>query len=67
MDGFYNLLHNIYTFAYEIVSVFRLYKIRKLQKMSQYSSSYNYDSLDDAFNAVNRKGKMQKSIFHLNI
>ena len=28
--------------------------------MSQYSSSYNYDSLDDAFNAVNRKGKMQK-------
>lgn len=35
--------------------------------MSQYSSSYNYDSLDDAFNAVNRKGKMQKSIFHLNI
>ena len=28
--------------------------------MSQYSSSYNYDSLDDTFNAVNRKGKMQK-------
>ena len=28
--------------------------------MSQYSFSYNYDSLDDAFNAVNRKGKMQK-------
>lgn len=28
--------------------------------MSQYSSSYNYDSLNDAFNAVNRKGKMQK-------
>lgn len=28
--------------------------------MSQYSSSYNYESLDDAFNAVNRKGKMQK-------
>ena len=29
--------------------------------MSQYSFSYNYDSLNDAFNAVNRKGKMQKS------
>ena len=28
--------------------------------MSQYSFSYNYDSLDDAFNAVNRKGKMQQ-------
>lgn len=28
--------------------------------MSQYSFSYNYDSLYDAFNAVNRKGKMQK-------
>lgn len=28
--------------------------------MSQYSFSYNYDSLNDAFNAVNRKGKMQK-------
>ena len=27
--------------------------------MSQYSFSYNYDSLNDAFNAVNRKGKMQ--------
>lgn len=27
--------------------------------MSQYNFSYNYDSLDDAFNAVNRKGKMQ--------
>lgn len=26
MDGFYNLLHNIYTFASEIVSVFRPYK-----------------------------------------
>lgn len=24
MDGFYNLLRNIYTFTYEIVSVFRL-------------------------------------------
>ena len=28
--------------------------------MSQYSFSYNYDSLYDAFNAVNRKGKIQK-------
>ena len=28
--------------------------------MTQYSFSYNYDSLNDAFNAVNRKGKMQK-------
>ena len=28
--------------------------------MFQYSFSYNYDSLNDAFNAVNRKGKMQK-------
>ncbi len=28
--------------------------------MSQYSYSYGYESLDDAFNAVNRKGKMQK-------
>ena len=30
------------------------------QKMSQYSFSYNCDSLNDVFNAVNRKGKMQK-------
>lgn len=28
--------------------------------MTQYSFSYNYDSLNDAFNAVSRKGKMQK-------
>lgn len=28
--------------------------------MPQYRFSYNYDSLNDAFNAVNRKGKMQK-------
>ena len=28
--------------------------------MSQYSFSYNYDSLNDAFNAANRKGKIQK-------
>lgn len=28
--------------------------------MSQYGFSYNYDSLNDVFNAVNRKGKMQK-------
>ena len=28
--------------------------------MYQYNFSYNYDSLNDAFNAVNRKGKMQK-------
>lgn len=28
--------------------------------MSQYDFSYNYDSLEDAFNAVNRKGNMQK-------
>lgn len=33
--------------------------------MSQYSFSYNYDSLDDAFNAVNRKGKMQKRYLSL--
>ena len=31
-----------------------------IKTMSQYSFSYNYDSLNDAFNAVNRKGKMQK-------
>ena len=41
------------------MSVLRTYKIGKLKEMSQYSFSYNYDSLDDAFNAVNRKGKMQ--------
>ena len=28
--------------------------------MYQYNFSYNYDSLADAFNAVNRKGKIQK-------
>lgn len=28
--------------------------------MSQYSSSYNCDSLNDVFNIANRKGKMQK-------
>ena len=28
--------------------------------MSQYNFSYNYDSLHDVFNALNRKGKMQK-------
>lgn len=33
--------------------------------MSQYSLSYNYDSLNDAFNAVNRKGKMQKRYLSL--
>ena len=33
--------------------------------MSQYSFSYNYDSLNDAFNAVNRKGKMQKRYLSL--
>lgn len=33
--------------------------------MSQYSFSYNYDSLYDAFNAVNRKGKMQKKYLSL--
>lgn len=34
--------------------------------MSQYDFSYNYDSLNDAFNTVNRKGKMQKrSLFVL--
>lgn len=33
MDGLYNLLHNnIYTFAYEIVSVFRLYKNRQTSR-----------------------------------
>ena len=31
-----------------------------IKSMSQYSFSYNYDSLNDVFNAVNRKGKMQK-------
>ena len=40
--------------------LFELRCIVKLKKMSQYSFSYNYDSLNDAFNAVNRKGKMQK-------
>lgn len=34
--------------------------IDKLKEMSRYGFSYNYDSLNDAFNAVNRKGKMQK-------
>ena len=33
--------------------------------MSQYGFSYNYDSLNDAFNAVNRKGKMQKRYLSL--
>lgn len=33
--------------------------------MSQYNFSYNYDSLNDAFNAVNRKGKMQKRYLSL--
>lgn len=33
--------------------------------MSQYSFSYNYDSLNDAFNAANRKGKMQKRYLSL--
>lgn len=33
--------------------------------MSQYSFSYNYDSLNDAFNVVNRKGKMQKRYLSL--
>lgn len=33
--------------------------------MSQYRFSYNYDSLNDAFNAVNRKGKMQKRYLSL--
>ena len=33
--------------------------------MSQYDFSYNYDSLNDAFNAVNRKGKMQKRYLSL--
>ena len=32
MDGLYNLLHNIYTFANEIVSVFRLYKNRQTSR-----------------------------------
>ncbi len=32
MDGLYNLLHNIYTFVYEIVSVFRLYKNRQTSR-----------------------------------
>lgn len=33
--------------------------------MSQYSSSYNSDSLNDVFNIVNRKGKMQKKYLSL--
>lgn len=33
--------------------------------MSQYSFSYNYDSLNDAFNVANRKGKMQKRYLSL--
>ena len=33
--------------------------------MSQYSFSYNYDSLNDAFNAANRKGRMQKRYLSL--
>lgn len=33
--------------------------------MSQYSFSYNYDSLNDAFNAANRKGKIQKRYLSL--
>lgn len=32
----------------------------KLKNMSQYSFTYNCDSLNDVFNVVNRKGKMQK-------
>ena len=43
------------------MSILRIHiKIDKLKEMSQYSFSYNYDSLYDAFNTVNRKGKMQK-------
>lgn len=34
--------------------------IENSKKMAQYSFSYNSDSLNDVFNAVNRKGKMQK-------
>ena len=45
--------------------LFELRCIVKLKKMSQYSFSYNYDSLNDAFNAVNRKGKMQKRYLSL--
>lgn len=33
--------------------------------MSQYSISYSIDSLNDVFNAVNRKGKMQKKYLSL--
>lgn len=33
--------------------------------MSQYSSSYNSDSLNDVFNIANRKGKMQKKYLSL--
>ena len=36
------------------------YKKENSREMSQYGFSYNYDSLDAVFNAVNRKGKMQK-------
>ena len=43
-------MRKFYTFVIKIDS----------KEMSQYSFSYNYDSLNDAFNAVNRKGKMQK-------
>ena len=46
-------------FATEIVHGSRPYK-RLIQKMSQFSLSYNYDSLYDAFNMVNRREKMQK-------
>ena len=49
-ESFFVLLRGICIFAIKIV-----YK-----EMSQYSFSYNYDSLNDVFNAVNRKGKMQK-------
>lgn len=40
--------------------LFGTHNIDKFKEVSRYSFSYNYDSLEDAFNAVNRKGKMQK-------
>lgn len=55
---FYSII--FYTFETNIECFSEHIKIDKFTEVSQYSFSYNYDSLEDAFNAVNRKGKMQK-------
>ena len=63
-----NILNTFSTTTFRPKGMRGLFELRcivKLKKMSQYSFSYNYDSLNDAFNAVNRKGKMQKRYLSL--